>query len=104
VSGEFDLVFALAVLQREPLSVMDATDLSKRYSYARFDEGVRLLFAHLRAGGLLCVIHSHYRIEDSSVSGSLEPIDTSMMVRHTYFGRDGRKLSNATSRTVFKKI
>jgi hypothetical protein len=106
IHGDFDIVLALAVLQREPLSVFEAgwINLSSRYSYAHFDNIVRQLVAGLRTGGLLCVIHSHYRIEDSSVISSLQPIDSCPRARHTYFGPDGLRLPDATSATVFRKI
>ena len=106
VDGTFDIVFALAVLQREPLSVLETgcTDLSDRYSYSQFDRAVSELVALLQPGGLFCVIHSHYRVEDSSAIAALQPIPSSMRVRHTYFGPDGLKLANATSSTVFRKL
>jgi hypothetical protein len=106
IQGDFDVILALAVLQREPLSVFEAgcVDLSSRYRYAHFDNIVRQLVAGLRTGGLLCVIHSHYRIEDSSVISSLQPIDSCPRARHTYFGPDGLRLADATSATVFRKI
>lgn len=103
--GEFDVIFALAVLQREPhkIAEMNVEDLSAYYAFDKFDAAVARLVDRLRSGGLLCVQHSHYRIEDSSVASDLEPIQRSPPLQGILFGRSGRRLDGATGRTLFRK-
>lgn len=105
LTGAFDIVFALAVLQRQPdmISEMGVEDLSAHYPFRRFDEAVEQLVRLLRSGGLLCVINTHYRIEDSSVASSLQPVPASRFMEHPLFGRGGRRLDGARAHTMFRK-
>lgn len=105
VGGRFDLVFALAVLQREPhkIAEMGTEDLSPYYSFGRFDSAVRELVGRLRSGGLLCIANAQYRIEDSSVARQLEAVGESPTMSGPLFGRDGRLLHHAVAHTVFRK-
>jgi hypothetical protein len=103
--GAFDIIFALAVLQREPhkIAEMQVHDLSPYYPFEKFDGAVRRLVRRLRAGGLLCVQHSHYRVENSSAAAELVPMASSPPLRGLLFGRNGRRLEAATGRTLFRK-
>lgn len=103
--GCFDLIFALAVLQREPHKIieMGVEDLSRHYPHERFDAAVRDLGALLMPGGLLCVVNAQYRVEDSSVAQQFEPIGDSPLMEDPLFGPDGRILKAAVARTVFRK-
>jgi hypothetical protein len=105
VEGTFGLVFALAVLQREPHRVEEtgSEDLSNCYPFERFDAAVTDLAARLRPGGLLCVIHAHYRVEDASAAAALEPVSGSPLMEGPFFGHDGRRLSGATGQSIFRK-
>jgi SAM-dependent methyltransferase len=105
-NGIFDAIFALAVLQREPHKIdeMDVSDLTPFYSFEKFDAAVSNLVAMLRPGGLLCVQHAHYRVEDSSAAVELEPIPASPLVEGRLFGRDGRKLEGVSARTMLRKL
>jgi len=91
IAGSFDLLLAVAVLQRErhKIAEMQTEDLSPYYPFERFDEAVRELVARLRTGGLLCVDDAHYRVEDSSAAAELDPIRSSPVMRGLMFGRDG---------------
>lgn len=106
VSGMFDVIFALAVLQREPhkIAEMEVVDLSPHYPHQRFDAAACDLARMLKPGGLLCVANAHYRIEDSSVAGQFEPTAESPVMEGPIFGPDGRRLDGATGRTVFRKV
>lgn len=106
IDGSFDLVFALAVLQREPHKIieMQVQDLSPYYPYERFDAAVRQLGGVLRSGGLLCVMHAHYRIEDSSVAEQFEPITISPLMTEPLFRPDGLLLEGAIAYTIFRKL
>ena len=106
IDGTFDLIFALAVLQREPHRVEEtgSEDLSSAYPFVRFDAAVTELVAHLRPGGLLCVMHAHYRVEDSSAAaGGLEPVNVAPVMTGPFFGRDGLRLRGATGQSIFRK-
>lgn len=105
VQGVFDLVFALAVLQREPHKIVEMAveDLSPYYPYERFDTAVRELGGALRTGGLLCVMNAQYRVEDSSVARQFEPITSSPLMDKPLFGPDGRLLERAVAHTIFCK-
>jgi hypothetical protein len=105
ISGEFDLVFVLAVLQREPHKVeeMDVKDLSPVYPFERFDQAVSSFVQRLRAGGLLCVMNAHYPVESSTVATKLSPIEDSPLMEEPLFGPDGLRLKEAIAHTIFRK-
>ena len=105
LAGRFDMIFALAVFQREPHKVeeMKLQDLSLWYGFDRFDATVGDLVDRLEPGGIMCVIHNQYRIEDLSVISDLVPIQQSPESPGPFFARDGRRLTTATARTVFRK-
>ena len=105
ITGKFDAIFALAVFQLEPHTVEEVgtEDLSGLYPFQRFDDAVTGLVERIEPGGLLCVINSHYRVEDSSVAAALQPVKESPLAPGPYFGADGRRIGKVTSRTVFRK-
>jgi hypothetical protein len=104
MEGSFDLIFALAVFQREPHKIDEtgAQEISSHYPFERFDTGVADLVRRLRAHGLLCVTNAQYRIEDSSAAISLEAIGDAPRTDATLFGRDGRKLEDAVASSMFR--
>lgn len=101
----FDLIFALAVLQREPHRVLetDTRDLRSYYPFDRFDGAVAELAGLLEPAGILLVEHSQYRVEDSSSSALLQPIPGSPQASGPFFRPDGRRYSEATVVTAFRK-
>lgn len=103
--GWFDVIFALAVLQREPhkLAAMGVENLSAHYPYHRFDVAVGRLAEILRDGGLLCVANAQYRIEDSSIAARLEAVADSPALAGRLFAPDGRPLAGASASTIFRK-
>ena len=105
--GKFDVVFALAVLQRLPEQVgkRGINDLSDSYPFERFDSAIAGLAARILPGGLLCVMHAHYRVEDSSAAALFEVIAESPPMSHPLFGRDSRRLDPAAvARSIFRKL
>ena len=108
ITGPFDLVFALSVLQRDPRGLkneMEAKHLAARYPFARFDAAVRGLVARLRPGGFLIVANTLYRVEDSSAAVALEPVVESPRMNRVQLTPRGRPLAAAdAARTVFRKI
>lgn len=105
VEGPFDVVFALAVLQREPAKIaeMKVRDLSAHYPFEKFDSAVRRLCEVLREGGYLCVSNAHYRIEDSSAAARFEAVAAAPSMEPPLFGPDGRLLEHPVARTIFRK-
>jgi hypothetical protein len=107
IEGSFDIVFALAVLQRLPDQVakLGITDLSGSYPFERFDAEVARLAARIAPGGLLCVMNAHYRVEDSNVVSLFKPVPQSPRMTHPLFGRDSRRLSrDAVAHSIFRKL
>lgn len=106
VDGAFDLIFALAVLQVQPHRVADQgiADLSRIYPFARFDQRVERLAAMLAPPGLLCVMHAHYRVEDSRAAAVLDPLADSPALEHPIFAPDGKRLPpDAVARSLFAR-
>lgn len=105
IEGSFDVIFALAVLQREPhkIAAMDVSDLTPFYPFARFDEGVSKLVRSLRPRGILCVDHAHYRVEDSAAAAELQSVPEAPQRGGQLFGPDGRRLRDAEAATMFIK-
>jgi len=105
IDGDFDVILALAVLQREPQKIaeMEVQDLTPFYPFSRFDSAVDGLVRRLRPGGLLCVANAHYRIEDSRAAAQLEPVPDAPSCSGDLFGPDGLRLNGATARSLFKK-
>lgn len=104
--GTFDVIFALAVLQREPhkIAEMNVDDLSPFYPFEKFDAAVVTLVDRLVPAGLLCVQLSQYRVEDSSVADQLQAVAGSPELESEAYGRDGRRLrGGAAGRTLFRK-
>jgi hypothetical protein len=106
VTGPFDVIFALSVLQREPhkIAEMEVQDLSPFYPFEKFDSAVGRLVRDLRPNGLLCVFNAQYRIEDSSVASQLEPVPGAPLMDPPVFGADGRLIARAKAGTIFRKV
>jgi SAM-dependent methyltransferase len=105
LEGRFDVIFALAVLQREPHKVaeMELVDLGRHYPFDRFDAAVCDLAGRLRPGGFLCVTNAQYPVELSSVADQFEVVTASPKMMPPLFGRDGRLLGPSIARTIFCK-
>lgn len=105
IAGPFDLVFALAVFQREPHKIAETgvQTLTRYYPFSRFNSGVSELVGRLRPGGYLCVTNAHYRVEDSTAAESLIPITDSPTMDGTLFDADGQRLPHPLARTIFRK-
>lgn len=104
IEGPFDLIFALAVLQREPHRVgeLGMTDIRRHYPFHRFDSAVSHLVTLLRPRGIFCVMHAQYRVEDSAAAPHLGPIAQSPPLEPPLFGPDGLRIE-AVGRSMFKK-
>lgn len=105
VDGNFDIIFCLAVLQREPHKVDERNleNLTSLYSFAKFDGIVRFLVDRLRPGALLCVEYAQYRIEDSTACDRMVPIPNAPLISGSMFGRDGARLASHKASTLFLK-
>lgn len=105
ITGPFDLIFALAVLQREPHRIGDlqVSNIASHYSFARFDAAVGDLVRLLRPGGLLCVFHTQYRVEDSAAMRLLEPVPTSPLLGAPLFAPSGERMNAPVARSIFRR-
>jgi SAM-dependent methyltransferase len=105
IAGSFGVIFALAVLQREPHKVaeMGLGDLSGHYPFDRFEEAVSDLVGRLEPGGLLCVTNAHYPVEAASAASLLDAVQDSPRMEPPLFGADGRRLSHPAAHTIFRK-
>lgn len=76
----FDIVFAMAVLQFKPdwVERNDVEDLAPYYPFSKFEAEILRLASHVIPGGLLCVMHAHYRVEDTRAAPRLVPIGNSL--------------------------
>ncbi|HEX8414677.1 MAG TPA: methyltransferase domain-containing protein [Sphingomicrobium sp.] len=92
----FDVIFALAVLQFQPHRIEDegVQDLAPIYPFRRFEQQVTKLTAVLKAGGLLCVMHTHYRIEDCTVASQLMSVEDAPALGGPLFRPDGWRYDN----------
>jgi hypothetical protein len=90
--GPFDIIIAHAVLQFQPHRIENerVTDLSRTYPFERFDRQVSRLCEALAGGGLLSIVHAHYRIEDSSCFAQLAPLTDAPVREDQLFDRDSR--------------
>lgn len=105
ITGPFDLVFALAVLQREPRKVdeLGLRNIAHHYPFARFDAAIDNLVRTLRPGGYLCVFHSQYRVEDSSAAPDLDPVPAAPAMPGPVFAPGGDMLPAPVAGTMFRK-
>jgi len=104
----FDIVFAMAVLQFRPHLVQERAiqDLSSSYPFGRFDAEAFRLTEALRTGGLLCVMHAHYRVEDSSAADRLIPLPGApLRTEDDLFDRSCQRYPDATTAgSMFVKV
>ena len=105
LNGNFDVILALAVLQREPhrIAHSEIRDLTEEYPFARFDAAIHDLFRRLRQDGLLVVVHAHYPVELSSVMNGLEGLDDAVVPDRPMFDRLSRRIDDFPIRAIFRK-
>ncbi len=67
--GPYDMVLAMAVLERTPQYVQNngITDLSNIYPYEKYDKQVIELDSYLKKDGLFLCSYTHYFLPDSTV-------------------------------------
>lgn len=92
-SEQFDIIFAMAVLQFKPHWVEDngIEDLAPFYPFEKFEREIARLRQMLKPKGLLCVMHAHYRVEDTAAASGLIAIDAAPMRNDDLFRPDGTR-------------
>lgn len=81
-------------------------DLRKLYPFEKFQSKILELDSCLKAGGLLVVHNSQYRVADTSAGMRFEPLATARHIRTSgpLFDRNSRRLQGAPeSYSVFIK-
>jgi hypothetical protein len=73
----FDAIFCMAVLQRNPHTVINEniSNLKRIYPFSKFSAQVGELDACLNDGGLLIIHHTQYLLGDTSVGSHYEPLE-----------------------------
>ena len=106
IDGDFDVIFALAVFQRDPHKIieMEVANLAPFYPFVRFDRTLCDLVNRLRPGGLLCVANAQYRVEDSSAADRLQPVDNCPRSLVRSFAASGQRFVGAPAATMFVKV
>lgn len=73
--GPFDIIFALAVLQRTENRNPDTFDSSKLYPFEKFNDKIIELDTHLKTEGIFAIDHADYFFEDSDIYSSYHPLE-----------------------------
>jgi SAM-dependent methyltransferase len=104
--GPFDVVFAMSVLCRHPLTA-ELENCAPIYPFSTFENACEQLAQLLTEEGLLVVYNANYRFTDTRVAESFVPVDIPGVTESgfvTKFGVDGHRLSDQTYRhCVFQR-
>lgn len=73
--GPFDLIFALAVLQRTENRNPDTYDSTPYYPFEKFNAKLTELDPHLRPEGIFVIDHADYLFEESDIFSQYRPSD-----------------------------
>lgn len=106
--GPFDLIFCMAVLQRDPQLVTrkNVRSLRRVYMFDKFDQQLQQIDRWLRMNGVLVLHHAHYLLSDSSVASRYAPLPSAahLVERYAKFGRDSELIStDVASQSIFVK-
>jgi len=102
---KYDVIFAMSVFCKwEDTEYIN--DCSSVYSFKMFDDGVKLLYNKLNAGGVLCVYNSNFCMNQSSIYNLFVPITTNKIKDSGFvhkFNNDNKKIENNYCDVIFKK-
>jgi 2-polyprenyl-3-methyl-5-hydroxy-6-metoxy-1,4-benzoquinol methylase len=103
-AGEYDAIFAMAVLRHGSLGDPGVTRCDHLLRFEDFDHAVADFSRCLRRGGVLAIAHSNFRFSDTAVSADFETVLT-MKSAEPRFGRDNIRLDDAGANigVVFRK-
>ncbi|MEM6898908.1 MAG: class I SAM-dependent methyltransferase [Pseudomonadota bacterium] len=105
--GPYDAVFAMAVLQRTPHKVHDdgIRDISRIYSFSKFNEQLSKFDSSVRVGGLIVIQNTQYRFIDSDIANKYEVCGYTEQPSLPFFDRNSVLIPQERYReTVFRKI
>jgi hypothetical protein len=102
--GTFDFIFALSVLCKYP-QTKTKEDCSEIYPFSKFEKTVIELSNKLNKDGYLVIYNSNFKITDTSIADSFEPLSVK---DHSgdfpKFNKDNKKSNENYPYSVFKKI
>ena len=92
-NGPFDAIFAMSVFCVWP-ETQGKANINDLYMFDKFVDGLSLLHAHLKPGGLLTVVNANYRVKDLPFADQYASLDidipSSGFVEQ--FDRDGNRI------------
>ena len=92
-NGPFDAIFAMSVFCLWP-DTQGKANITDLYTFDRFVEGVSLLHAHVKLGGLLIVVNANYRFKDLPFAAEYASLDIDIPASGfvEQFDRDGNRI------------
>lgn len=99
-NGPYDLITAMSVFCRWPASKY-YKDLSKIYTFKKFEKNLELLDSVLKKNGFLVITNANYRFIDSQVSAKYKKIDLPREIEPDLvpkFAADGKTLPSENFR------
>ena len=95
VNGPFDIIFALAVLQRTENRKENIVESSKVYPFEKFNAKLTELDSYLKPNGLFVIDHADYLFEDTDIFSHYHPLKGEHNIVHEryLFDKKNRKMS-----------
>lgn len=108
-SGPYDVIFCMAVLQREPHSIIGKgiMNLSEIYPFERFERQLLKLDESLNGSGLMVIYNTQYRLMDTSIAPKFEVYGelTQKGYVSSVFRPDGERRSDGDQlRVIYRKM
>lgn len=93
----FDMIFALAVLQRTENRHEETVESTNIYPFEKFNAKVSELDSYLKPNGLFIIDHSDYRFEDADITVHYQMVngDHNSIAQRVLYDRNNQKLPDA---------
>ena len=104
--GSFDIIFAMSVLCRWE-DTKDIENCKNIYPFTKFDESINFLINLLNKDGLLVVYNSNFKVEDSTASTLVMPLEIDSILEsgfvHKFDINNFRDIS-VHNKVIYKKL